>query len=132
MAKAIILIRFLIKSHQFPPHSLQHSLKVNIMKTRRQFMFHTIPAAISLGLSMPAIAQATHVEESSPAASALGYKNDATKVDTKKYTTYAAGKNCGNCALFQGKSGDAWGACGALGGKQVNAKGWCIAWSKKA
>ena len=102
------------------------------MKTRRQFIFHTIPATISLGLSIPAIAQATHVEESSPAAVALGYKNDASKVDTKKYPAYAAGKNCVNCTLFQGKAGDAWGVCGALGGKQVNAKGWCIAWAKKA
>jgi hypothetical protein len=102
------------------------------MKTRRQFIFHTIPATIGLGLSLPVLAQATHIEESAAAAVALGYKHDASKVDAKKYSAYAAGKNCGNCTLFQGKIGDAWGVCGALGGKQVNSKGWCIAWAKKA
>jgi hypothetical protein len=102
------------------------------MKTRRQFILYTIPAALTLGYSASASAQATHVEESSAAAVALAYKNDASKVDVKKYPAYAAGKNCGNCMLFQGKAGDAWGACGALGGKQANAKGWCLAWAKKA
>jgi hypothetical protein len=107
-------------------------MKGKTMQTRRQFLLHTIPATITLGFAASAFAQATHVEESSPSATALGYKHDATKVDVKKYPAYAAGKNCAGCTLFQGKAGDPWGACGALGGKQVNAKGWCIAWAKKA
>jgi hypothetical protein len=102
------------------------------MKTRRQFIFFTIPAALTLGYTASATAQASHVDENAAAAIALGYKHDASKVDAKKYPAYAAGKNCANCTLFQGKAGDPWAACGALGGKQVNAKGWCIAWAKKA
>ncbi|WP_295755475.1 high-potential iron-sulfur protein [Undibacterium sp.] len=102
------------------------------MKTRRQFIFFTIPAALTLGYTASATAQASHVDENAAAAIALGYKHDASKVDAKKYPAYAAGKNCATCTLFQGKAGDAWAACGALGGKQVNAKGWCIAWAKKA
>jgi hypothetical protein len=102
------------------------------MNTRRQFIFTTLPAALSLGLISNASGQATHIEETAPAATALGYKHDASKIDSKKYPNYTAGKNCGNCALFQGKANDAWASCAALGGKQVNAKGWCLAWAKKA
>jgi hypothetical protein len=39
---------------------------------------------------------------------------------------------CANCALFQGKAGDAWGGCPIFAGRQVAAKGWCSAWAKKA
>ncbi|MFZ6843097.1 high-potential iron-sulfur protein [Undibacterium sp. RuTC16W] len=103
------------------------------MTTRRQFIFTTLPtAAVLLGSSGMATAQAAKLEESDAIATALGYKHDASKVDAKKYATFAAGRNCGNCQLFQGKAVDAWGVCGAVGGKQVNAKGWCSAWNKKA
>ena len=62
----------------------------------------------------------------------LGYKHDAAKVDAKKFTTYATGRNCANCQFYQGKTTDAWAACPPVGGKLVNAKGWCAAWAKKA
>ncbi|CAN5726829.1 high-potential iron-sulfur protein [soil metagenome] len=102
------------------------------MKSRRHFLLQTIPAALSIGVVMRANAQEPHIEETAPAATALGYKHDASKVDSKKYPAYAAGKNCANCALYQGKASDAWAPCAAMGGKQVNAKGWCMAWAKKA
>jgi len=102
------------------------------MNTRRQFMLKTIPVALTLGVTLQASAQqANHIDENAPAATALGYKHDASKVDSKKYPSHAAGKNCSNCALYQGKASDSWANCAALGGKQVNAKGWCIAWAKK-
>ena len=41
-------------------------------------------------------------------------------------------RDCANCALYQGKAGDAAGACPLFAGKQVSAKGWCSAWAKKA
>lgn len=102
------------------------------MKSRRQFLLQSIPAAIGFGIGIRANAQSTHLDEAAPAAAALGYKHDSSKVDSKKFPAYAAGKNCGNCALYQGKASDAWAACAAMGGKQVNAKGWCMAWAKKA
>jgi hypothetical protein len=77
-------------------------------------------------------AQPARLEESDALAGSLGYKHDATKVDAKKFATYAAGRICGNCNLYQGKATDPWAACAAVGGKQVNAKGWCVAWVKKA
>jgi hypothetical protein len=102
------------------------------MTTRRQFVLTAVPAvALALG-ARAASAQPAKLEESDPAAVALGYKMDATKVDAKKFTTYAAGNTCSNCQLYSGKAGDASGPCAAFGGKLVMAKGWCSAWVKKA
>lgn len=102
------------------------------MTTRRQFVLSTLPAAAALMAGGKAYAQAARLDEKDSAAVALGYKHDATKVDAKKYPQWAAGHICGNCQLYQAKPTDAWGPCGAVGGKQVNAKGWCLAWAKKA
>jgi High potential iron-sulfur protein len=43
-----------------------------------------------------------------------------------------AGKQCNNCALYQGKPDSAAGGCSLFAGKQVSAKGHCSAWAKKA
>ncbi len=72
------------------------------------------------------------VVESDPTAAALGYKADAGKVDKSKQPKYAAGSNCANCSLYQGKPGATAGGCAIFPGKQVAAKGWCSAWVKKA
>jgi len=77
-------------------------------------------------------AQATpRLGEDDPAAQALGYRHDATRVDGKKFTRYRAGQTCSNCQLFQGQAAAAWGSCPIFGGKQVDAKGWCNAYVKK-
>ena len=72
------------------------------------------------------------LDEKDPTAQSLGYKHDATKADKAKFKQYAAGQTCANCQLFQGKPSDAWAPCTIFPGKQVNGKGWCSAWSKKA
>lgn len=102
------------------------------MLSRRQFVLLALPVATLPLIASEARADAPHLEESDAIATSLGYKHDASKVDAKKYPAYAAGRNCAGCQLFQGKASDAWGVCGAMGGKQVNAKGWCVAWAKKA
>jgi hypothetical protein len=84
-----------------------------------------------LGSSHVVLGQPARLDESDALATALGYKHDATKVDVKKFPTYAAGRNCANCELFQGAASAAWAGCGAVGGRHVNAKGWCVAWAKK-
>ncbi len=71
------------------------------------------------------------LDEKDPQAVGLGYVAEASKVDTKKFPKYAAGQNCANCALYQGKAGDVAGGCPLFGTKQVAAKGWCSAWAKK-
>ena len=78
------------------------------MTTRRQFVLTAVPAvALALGGARAASAQPAKLEESDPSAVALGYKMDATKVDAKKFTTYAAGHMCSNCQFYSGKAGDA-------------------------
>jgi hypothetical protein len=72
------------------------------------------------------------VAESDAQATTLGFKLDATTVDTKKFASYAPGQKCGSCALFQGKAGDEKGACPIFAGKNVYAKSWCSAYAKKA
>ncbi|MEO8739098.1 MAG: high-potential iron-sulfur protein [Casimicrobiaceae bacterium] len=102
------------------------------MINRRHFVISFPAAAFALAATRTAAAQAVKLEETDPQALALGYRHDASKVDVKKFPTFATGRNCANCQLYQGKTGEAWGPCGAFGGKLVNAKGWCAAWVKKA
>lgn len=101
------------------------------MNSRRHFIITLVPAVAALGVAANAVAQPAKVDENDPTAKGIGYKHDASKVDAAKYPAYAKGKVCSNCALYQGKAGDAWGACPIVGNKQVNANGWCTAWVKK-
>ena len=96
--------------------------------SRRTFMMTV--AAGSAALATAAQAQAK-LSEKDPQAVALGYYEDATKTDTKKWPKYKAGQVCTNCALFQGKATDALGGCPLFAGKQVAGKGWCNAWAAK-
>lgn len=99
--------------------------------TRRKFFSQIALFITGAAVSSAALAQAK-LSQSDPTAKALGYSEDATKVDTKKYPTYKTGSVCANCTLYSGKVGAATGPCGAFGGKLVSAKGWCMAWVKKA
>lgn len=94
-------------------------------------IFLTSVAACGTVIVTGARAQAM-VDPKDPQAMALAYVADAAQVDIKKYPKYAAGQQCGNCALFQGKPADAAGGCPLFPGKQVAGKGWCSAWAKKA
>jgi hypothetical protein len=97
--------------------------------TRRQF-FMTLAAS---GSMLATAAQAKeNLTEKDPAAVALGYVEDATKTDTKKFPKYANGQLCSNCSLYQGKATDERAGCPLFAGKQVKGKGWCNAWVKKA
>lgn len=102
--------------------------------SRRTFVIQSITGVSALaGLAMTNAALAQDaLADTDPQAVALGYKADATKADAKKYPKYAAGQQCGNCALFQGKATDATGGCPLFAGKKVASKGWCSAYAKKA
>ncbi len=86
----------------------------------------TSPAASAPAGNMPM------VDEKDATAVALGYVANATKADTTKYKTYAAGQICSGCQLYQGSAGAASGPCSLFAGKQVSAQGWCSAFAKKA
>ena len=72
------------------------------------------------------------LDEKDGQAQALGYRADSTRVDNAKFPKHAATQACSNCAVYQGKAGDASGPCQIFAGKAVAAKGWCSAWVKKA
>ena len=102
---------------------------MNLTLPRRVFLMTL--AASSASLATHAQAQAL-VDEKDAQASALGYVAEAKRVDGKKYPKFAAGQNCTNCALYQGKAADKAGGCPLFAGKQVAGAGWCSAWAKKA
>ena len=98
---------------------------------RRVFLMQVAAAGSVLAASR-AQAQAAKVDDKDPQAVALGYVPDTTKADNKKFPKHANDQKCSNCALFQGKAGDASGGCPLFGVKHVAAAGWCSAWAKKA
>jgi len=100
------------------------------MTNRRVFILQSVigTSVLASGVAMAA----PLVDEKDKAAEGLGYAADSSKVDAKKQPKHAAGNNCANCALYQGKAGAASGPCPLFAGKEVTAKGWCTAWAKKA
>lgn len=100
---------------------------------RRTILIHGA-TAVALVITAQGAAQAAgpKVEETDPMAVSLGYKEDTTKVDDKKFPKHTAAQNCAGCQLFQGAPKDAMGGCALFGAKQVAGNGWCSAWTKKA
>ena len=61
-------------------------------------------------------------------AKALHYVEDSTKASG----THKPGQDCSKCAHYQGKAGEAYGACAIFPGFDVNAKGWCDGFQAKS
>ena len=102
------------------------------ISNRRIFM-QLVAVSATAAATASALAQAPALlNEKDPAAVALGYAADTTKVDAKKHPKHSKEQNCANCQLYAGKPKDAAGACPLFAGKQVAANGWCTAWVKKA
>lgn len=59
-----------------------------------------------------------------PEARAVKYVEDARQARDAQ-----PGSSCSNCALYQGASGSAQGACQLFPGKEVKATGWCTSWA---
>ena len=90
--------------------------------------------AAALAGALPQLARADdlpHLTTDDPTAQALGYTEDASKVDAKKYPTHQAGQSCANCNFFHGGA-TGYGPCDLFPGKATNAKGWCSGYAKKA
>jgi hypothetical protein len=64
-----------------------------------------------------------------PAAVKLGYVENASQVDRKKYPQFVAGSNCENCLQLQGKPGNNYRPCGLFSGRLVSVSGWCSGWT---
>jgi len=77
-------------------------------------------------------AELVHLSPTDPAAVALGYHENAKKVDPKAFATYKPDQSCATCLQLQGAAGEAWRPCNLFPGKLVAAEGWCKVWVKRA
>jgi hypothetical protein len=107
----------------------------NKMLSRRHFLVAAGYVAIAgIALDVPINAGAAdlpHVAESDQTAQALGYREDASQVDSAKYPSYKKGAACASCQFFQ-NGANGFGSCQMFPGKAVSAKGWCSAYAAKA
>ncbi len=108
-----------------------------ILKSRREFL-KLGSAAAGLGIlatALPRHARADdlpHLPETDATGAALGYKEDASKVDAAKYPSHKAGQLCSNCKFFGGTDKTPWASCQLFPNKAVAAKGWCSGYNAKA
>jgi len=72
---------------------------------------------------------APKVDIHDPAAVKLGYVENASQVDPKKFTGFVPGSTCENCLLLQGKPGNKYRPCSLFSGKLVAVSGWCSGWT---
>jgi len=97
--------------------------------SRRRFLLVSAAGLAAAPLARVAFAQGGEkVDENSPAAKALDYHHDASKVTNPKRKK---DQFCHNCQFFQGKAQDQWGPCLVFPGKQVAGAGWCSSWLAK-
>lgn len=107
-------------------------------QARRHFLKLAVAGAVAAPIAstlLPRFARAEdlpHLAESDATAMALGYKEDATKVDKAKFAVYKEGSDCANCKFWTGKEGEAYGPCSLFPGKSTASKGWCSGYSAKS
>jgi hypothetical protein len=103
--------------------------------TRRQAC-----GAALLGLSsIPVFVERAHgqakplplLSVTDPVGKALGYVEDAKKVDPKANPTYKPGQVCSNCLQWDEKTAVPQGKCKLFPGKLVKSGGWCKSYLKK-
>lgn len=102
---------------------------------RRLFLKHVVFSISSvgiLGITSPAQAQATILQENDPDAVALGYRADASQVDQEKFPRFTPNQHCSKCMWYQGDSASLHANCSLYPNKLVAAKGWCSGWAKKS
>ncbi len=106
----------------------------SVAVTRRTLLKHLGMAAVaasaaSLAPRRAQAAEAAHLDVKEPAAVAVGYVEDASRVDLGKYPGYVKGSTCENCLLLPGAGGSPYRPCDLFPGKLVSASGWCSGWT---
>jgi High potential iron-sulfur protein/TAT (twin-arginine translocation) pathway signal sequence len=100
--------------------------------TRRSLLKTLGVAAAAAAVLPPRRSQAAelpHLDVKDPAATAVGYVENASQVDPKKYPAYNKGSTCENCLLLQGTTGSHYRPCSLFAGKAVSVSGWCSRWT---
>lgn len=103
----------------------------DIDSTRRSFLFAGVGAVCALAFVRQAVA-GEHADEADSIAKSLGYRVDSSKVERARFPAFRPGDDCSNCAFYKGKISDGWAPCSILGNKDVAARGWCSAYSKRS
>ena len=101
------------------------------MTSRRRFIELVPVAGAVLLWGVPAHAQAERLDEKDPKAVAVGYVEDATRVDARRYPKYLPGEDCAGCQFYLAKPSDPWGPCSIFPRKVVAARGWCDAFATR-
>ncbi len=114
-------------------------MKSDHLINRRNFLKLGMKAgggALALSAIPIHLAAGDEVAEDEPLAQAMGYKLDASTVDTAKFPKRAgeegAKQFCHNCALYAGTADDPVAPCSIFQNRPVRAEGWCNAWVAKA
>jgi hypothetical protein len=103
------------------------------MKTRRLFLQMLPAGGATWLLPQPASAQQySRLEESDPRAVAVGYVEDAARVDARKYPKYRPGQLCTTCGLYLAKPTQPWAPCTLFPKRVVAGKGWCDAFRTRS
>jgi len=103
------------------------------MADRRRFLNLCVGAiAVTFATPESRAADLPHVAPADPTAQALGYVEDATTVDAKKFPQHQPSQACANCKQFTKQPDSAYGACSIFAGKSVSERGWCAAYVPKA
>lgn len=75
-------------------------------------------------------------QETEAVAASLGYKEDASKVDTEKFPKRKGPEGekqlCSNCQFYTPEGDSDWGSCQIIRSGLVKANGWCNTWAAKA
>ncbi len=98
--------------------------------SRRELLARVLIGATAISGMADSQATSEKLNPDDPAAKNVGYVEDATRVDIRKYPTYVKGHTCANCTLALSAYGPVR-PCKLFPGKIVIAKGWCSAWAQR-
>jgi hypothetical protein len=101
------------------------------MATNRRVFLLQVIAGTSAVAAGSAQAQ-QKIDPKDPQAAALGYVDDTTMADAKKFPKHSNDQKCNGCQLYSAPANTKEGPCAVFGGKLVAANGWCNSWIKKA
>ncbi|TFW29608.1 high-potential iron-sulfur protein [Massilia horti] len=105
------------------------------MHKRRVILLSLSAAATAsaVGLPLSAFAALQKLDVKDPQAVSLGYTEDSTTVDKKKFPKHQNSQVCSGCQFYQtAQEQNGFAPCTIFGGKAVAAKGWCNSYVKKA
>lgn len=98
---------------------------------RRVFILQVIAGTGAVAAAGGAQAQ-QKLDPKDPQAVALGYVDNTTQADGKKFPKHSNDQKCSGCQFYSGTGSAKQGPCAVFGGKLVSANGWCNSWVKKS